>query len=249
MPRIDTGVVERRAAALVFARVEAHPRANGREGVALAVQPEGLGIAFFGHQRHVAGNIDVRRARARARGIHQRRANARPAVLVADVLDVLLAEMADRRKHGVRGRLAQAAQRRVLDHFAEFDEPIDVGLFAAAFADAVEDFEHPLGADAAGDALAARFFLHEFEEVAGDVDHAAILVHDDQAAGAHDRAEFGERFVIQRDVEVLLGDAAAGGAADLGGLELLAAGDSAADVVDQVAQRAFRRALRPGRSS
>ena len=36
---------------------------------------------------------------------------------------------------------------------------------------------------------------------------------------------------------MLLGDAAAGGAADLGRLELLAAGDAAADVVDQVAQR------------
>ena len=36
---------------------------------------------------------------------------------------------------------------------------------------------------------------------------------------------------------MLLGDAAAGGAADLRRLELLAVGDAAADVVDQVAQR------------
>ena len=77
----------------------------------------------------------------------------------------------------------------------------------------------------------------EFEEEAGHVDHAAVLVHDDQAAGAHDRAQFGERLVVQRHVEVLLGDAAAGGAADLRRLELLAAGNAAADVVDQVAQR------------
>ena len=190
--------VERRAAALVLAGVEADARADGRERVALAVQPQGLGIALFGHQRHVAGNIDVRRAGAGARGIDQRRADARAAVLVADVLDVLLAEVADRREHRVRRGLAQAAQRRVLDHFAQVDQPLDVGLFAAALADAVEDFQHPLGAHAAGDALAARFFLDEFEEEAGDVDHAAILVHDDQAAGAHDRAEFGERFVVQR---------------------------------------------------
>ena len=36
---------------------------------------------------------------------------------------------------------------------------------------------------------------------------------------------------------MLLGDAAAGGAADLRGLELLAAGDAAADVVDDLAER------------
>ena len=169
--------------------------------------------------------------------VDQRRADARAAVLVADVLDVFLAEVADGGEHRVRGGLAQAAERRVLDHFAQVDQPLDVALFAPALADAVEDFQHPLGADAAGHALAARFLLDELEEEAGDVDHAAILVHDDQAAGAHDRAELGERLVVERHVEVLLGDAAAGGAADLGGLELLAVGDAAADVVDQVAQR------------
>ena len=152
----------------------------------------------------------------------QRRANAGPAVLVADVLDVLVAEVPDRGQHRVGGRLPQPAERRVLDHLAQLDEPLDVGLLALALADAVEDFEHPLGAHAAGDALAARLFLDEFEEEPGHVDHAAVLVHDDQAAGAHDRAQFGQRLVVQRDIEVLLGDAPARGPADLRGLELLA---------------------------
>ena len=201
------------------------------------MQPQGLGVAFLGHQRDVAGDIDVGRAGAGARGVDQRRADARAAVLVADVLDVLVAEVADRREHRVGCRLPQAAQRGVLDHFAQLDQPLDVGLFALALADAVEDLQHPLGAHAAGDALAARFLLDELQEEAGHVDHAAVLVHDDQAAGAHDRAQFRERLVVQRHVEVLLGDAAAGRAADLGRLELLARGDAAADVVDQVAQR------------
>ncbi len=145
--------------------------------------------------------------------------------------------MANGREHRVGRRLAQPAQRRVLDHFAQFDQPLDVGLFAAALADAIEDLQHPLRADPAGHALAARLLLDEFEEEAGDVDHAAILIHDDQAAGAHDGAQFGERLVVQRHVQVLLGNAAAGRAADLGGLEGLAAGDAAADVVDQIAER------------
>ena len=131
MPRIETGASSVDAAALVLAGVEAHARADGRERIPLAVQPQRLGITLFGHQRDVAGDVDIGRAGARARRVDQRRAHARPAVLVADVLDVLLAEVADRREHGVRRRLAQAAQRRVLDHFAQLDEPLDVGLFAA----------------------------------------------------------------------------------------------------------------------
>ena len=231
------GRVERAPPALVFAGVEADPRADRRQRVLLAVQPQGLGVTLLGDQRHVAGDIDVRRAGAGAGGVDQRRANARAAMLVADVLDVFVAEVADGREHGVGRGLAQAAERRVLDHLAQVDEPLDVGLLAVAFADAVEDLQHPLRAHAAGHALAARFFLHEFEEEAGNVDHAAIFVHHDQAAGAHDRAEFGKRLVVQRHVQVLLGNAAAGGPADLRGLELLARRSAAAHVVDQIAQR------------
>ena len=125
--------VDRRPTTLVLAGVEAHARADGREGIAFAVQPQGLGVALLGHQRHVAGDIDVGRTRAGAWGVDQRRADTRPAVFVADVLDVFLAEVADGREHGVRGRLAQAAQRGVLDHFAQLDETFEVGLFALAF--------------------------------------------------------------------------------------------------------------------
>ena len=237
MPRIETGassVLRRHLSSQVWKQTREQIAASG---LLLAVQPQGLGVALLGDQRDVAGDIDVRRAGAGAGGVDQRRAHARAAVLVADVLDVFVAEVADGREHRVGRRLAQAAERGVLDHLAQVDQPLDVGLLAAAFADAVEDLQHPLRAHAAGHALAARLFLDEFEEEAGDVDHAAILVHDDQAAGAHDRAELGERLVVQRDVQVLLGDAAAGGAADLRGLELLAATNAAADVVDQIAQR------------
>ena len=157
-------------------------------------------------------------------------------MLVADVLDVFVAEVADGREHRVGRGLAQAAERRVLDHLAQVDEPLDVGLLAAAFADPVQDLEHPLRAYAARHALAARFFLHKFQEETGDVDHAAILVHHDQAAGAHDRAEFRERLVVQGHVQVVLGNAAAGGPAHLRGLELLARRGAAAHVVDQIAQ-------------
>ena len=72
-------------------------------------------------------------------------------------------------------------------------EALDVALLALAAADALEDLEHPLGADAAGRALAAGLVLREVEEEAGHVDHAGVLVHDDHAAGAHDGAELLQR--------------------------------------------------------
>ena len=184
-------LVQRRAAALVLAGVEAHARADRGERIAFAMQPQRLRTAVLRHQRDVAGNIHVGRTGARARRVDQSRTHARMAMPVADVLDVLVAEMADRRQHGVRGRLAQTAQRRLLDPLAQLDQAFHVGLFALARADAFEDLQHPFGAHAAGHALAARFLLHKLEEEPGHVDHAAVLVHHDQAAGAHDRAQFG----------------------------------------------------------
>ncbi len=52
------------------------------------------------------------------------------------------------------------------------------------------------------------------------LDHAGVLVHDHQPAGADDGARGGQGFVIQRQVEMLLGQTAAGGSADLHGLEV-----------------------------
>ena len=46
-----------------------------------------------------------------------------------------------------------------------------------------------------------------------------------------------QRFVIHRQIQVLLGNAAARRAAGLHGLELLAVGNAAADIVDDFAQR------------
>ncbi len=57
-----------------------------------------------------------------------------------------------------------------------------------------------------------------------------------QAAGAHDGAQLLQALVVDGHVEVLLGDAAAGGAAELDGLERLVARDAAADLVDDLAQ-------------
>ena len=96
---------------------------------------------------------------------------------------------------------------------------------------------HLHGADAAGHAFAAALVHAEFHEELGDVDHAGTLVHDDQAAGAHDRAQGPQAFVVDRRVQMGGRDAAAGGTAGLRGLEGKAVRNAAADVEDDLAQR------------
>ena len=62
-----------------------------------------------------------------------------------------------------------------------------------------------------------------------------VLVDDDHAAGADDGAGRGKALVVDRRVEQVRRHAAAGRAAELHGLELLAVLDAAADVEDDVA--------------
>ncbi len=69
-------LVQRRAAALVLAGVEADARADGGERVALAVQPQGLGVALLADQRDEAGHVHAGRAGVLAGRAHQRRADA-----------------------------------------------------------------------------------------------------------------------------------------------------------------------------
>ena len=60
------------------------------------------------------------------------------------------------------------------------------------------------------------------------------LVHDDHAARAHHRADLGQLVEIDAHIEVLLGDAAARGAARLDRLEFPSFGNAAADLEDDL---------------
>ena len=110
--------------------------------------------------------------------------------------------------------------------------------------DLVEEVVHLAGADAAGRALAAGLVDAEVHVELGDVDDAVVLVHDDHAARAHHRAEGGE---------ALVGDRLCRGLSSVmmppegppvwTPLNLLAAPDAAADVVDDLAQGGAHRHL------
>ena len=139
------------------------------------------------------------------------------------------------------GAAAQPAERRLLH---QEPQPLQLGqVFQRALAggDLFEDLQHPHAAFAAGRTLAARLVLREGHVELGDVDHAVVLVEDDHPAAAHDRAGLGQAVEIDGDVDPLGGDAAPGRAAGLDGLELLAAGRAAADLVDHLAERGAHR--------
>ena len=138
------------------------------------------------------------------------RADAGGTDLVDDVGHVLVPEVAQRAEDRVGRTLAEAAERGLLD---DAGQPLERGQVVRrrdAARDQVEEHPHLGRADAAGGALAARLVAAEVLEVPGDVHHARGVVHDDQAAGAHERADLDERLVADRHVEVLGRDAAAG---------------------------------------
>ncbi len=131
--------------------------------------------------------------------------------------------------------LAEPAQAAAADVVGQRRERLQVVGPAVALAEPVEDLQHPLGADAAERALAARLGLREAQEEARDVHHAVAIVEHDQAAGAHDGARRRQRVVVHRRVGQARRDAAAGRPADLHGLERPAVLDAAADLLDDLA--------------
>ena len=121
--------------------------------------------------------------------LHKPRALARAALLVPDVLHVLVHEVLQGRPDRVGRRLAEAAERGLVHGVADLAHVGDVLLGAAALADLLEVVQQLPAADAARRALAAALVDREVEVELGDVDDAVRLVHDDEAARAHDRAD------------------------------------------------------------
>ena len=74
----------------------------------------------------------------------------------------------------------------------------------------------------AGGALATGLLLCEVHEEAGYLDHAGVVAHNDETARADNCANLLGGIKIKGQVEVLLGEAAAGRPADLNGLEVAA---------------------------
>ena len=145
---------------------------------------------------------------------------------------VLVAEIAQGGQHRIGGCLSQAAEGIVLYIVAEFFQLIQVSHIGLSLGDLCEDFKHTFGADTAGSTLAAGFLHSKFQEEFGNVYHTVILIHNDQTAGAHHGTDGNQVVIVNGDIKVFSRDTAAGRSSGLCGLELLSAGDAAADFLD-----------------
>ena len=158
------------------------------------------------------------------------------AVLVHHVGQILVPEILQGALHRFAGALAQAAQGGLGDGGGQILQQVQVLQRALVVDDAGEDLQHAAGALPAGDALAAGLVLGEVHEEPGHLHHAGVLVHDHQSAGADHGPHLFQGVEVHGHVQVLLGEAAAGGAADLHRLELLPVLDAPADVEDDLPQ-------------
>ena len=230
------GLVHGTAAAAALAGMGTDTAADAREGIVAEHHPGGAHVIASGDEAHVAGDVDASGAGVLAGAGNQLAANTSGTSLLHDVLLILRPEVLDGRQNRVGCRLSQAAHGGILDDGAQVLQGFDVPFLALAGGDAVEDFQHPLGADTAGSTLAAGLLLDEVQVEPGGVHHAGVLIHDDEAAGTHDGAQRCQGLIVQRGVDVFGGDTATGGATGLGRLELLPVGDAAADGIDDFGQ-------------
>src|SRR6185312_4737969 len=206
---------------------------------------------------------------AGAADLHQRRLRQRLAPLgrevLADLGFELAAELGEEAEHRPGGGFAERADGVAGDAVRDRRAQVDVAGAAFALGQPRGDARQPAGAFAARRALAARLVRVEAHDARGDGDEVGGLVHDDDAAraghgaqdlaAAHVEVDAGadlnrldalvghERVELHRDVELAGVERRHRRAAGDDGLDLLAAGDAAADLVDHLAQRDAHRQL------
>ena len=120
---------------------------------------------------------------------------------------------------------------------------LDILLLALALGDLLKDVAETLSADTAWSTLSAGLINCEVEVELSYVDDTVILVHYNHSTGTHHGTDSLESAEIDRRIEVLLCDNTAGRTAGLHSLELLAMGDSAADIIYDLAERCSHRNL------
>ena len=175
--------------------------------------------------------------------MHEVLADAGRAAFFDDVCFILVTEILQRGQNRVRSRLTECAHRVCLDVLAELFHLVEIFKRAVAGRDLVEHLEKASRTDAARRALAAALVDRKVEEEARNVNHTGRFIHDDHTAGTHHGADLGQVVIVDREIQELCRDAAAGRTARLNSLELLAVRDAAADVIDDLAERGAHRDL------
>ena len=228
-------------AAAAFAGMLADTAGGRRQRVVHDDRLERVRQTVFLVQLQEARNVHVKRTTVLARCECQILANTGAATLRSDVVLEFMAKMAQRGKDGVRGGLAEPAERRVADHPSQFVQFVEVLLTTLAFGDARESAQGLVQSHPARRAFAAGFRAGELDEIAGDIDHAVVVVHHHHAARTHDRTEFSQRFEINRRIEHIVRNAAAGRSAGLHRLDVVAGHAATTRIVDELAERGAER--------
>ena len=111
------------------------------------------------------------------------------ALATATTLDVffeLAAELVDPcfdRPSGTIGKPTDGRARNRTNRVSDLEQQVDIAEFATAIADPLEDFGRPSGPFAARRALTAGFVGKESASVVKDVDHARVVIDDDDRSG------------------------------------------------------------------
>src|SRR5271156_1864556 len=153
----------------------------------------------------------------------------------------IFAEIVERAQHRQRREPAERAERTVGEGLAEVAQQCEIAGPIAAGDDLVDRLDAARRTDSARRATAAALFRAEGEgesRLARHVD--AIVEHDDPAVAEH--APGGEhRLVIQRRIEQAVGEIRAQGPADLNRPDRSAGARSAAEILDEPADRRAER--------
>src|ERR1700722_1875013 len=157
----------------------------------------------------------------------------RPAAILL-VLDDLVAEVLDGRADRHRGGVAESAERAADDVVAYVEDGIQVLVVTIALLKPLDRAHQPVGALAAGGALAARLVLVELGPAERRPQHAGGVVEELQRPGAEHRPGGAHALEVERDVQVLVREQRGRGAAGGPELERVTRPEHAARQVDQL---------------
>src|SRR6266511_2761323 len=172
--------------------------------------------------------------------------HARPAegaAVTVDVLVELCTEVLKGRDDRAGGAVAEGTEGTAEDRVTDVRQRVHVLAAALAALQPGEDLPHPVGALAAGRALAARLVRVEPGEVQAGADDADVLREHDERAGAEQAAGALDALEVHGRVQVVGGEQRGGGPARRPRLELLAVEHAARRAGDELPGRRAERVL------
>src|SRR5712691_7772667 len=156
---------------------------------------------------------------------------------LVDVALILVAVLLHGGHHGAGGEVAQGAQHLAADLARERQQQVQVGRDTAPLLDPRHHLEEPRGSLAARRAFAARLVAEELLHHGSGADYARVLVKYDERRRAKHRAGRLNRVVVKLGIELVRGQDRCRDSGGKHAFDGLAANDSLAVAVDQVADR------------